>query len=73
MVSPFGGDSVLRVDPMLVYRHIPNKEALLDLTVERMRSAMVLAEDWRPSLPNTDVCSRPTPTCWRWKPAGQTL
>jgi len=34
--------SDLGIDPMMIYRHIPNKDALLDLTVERMRSNMVL-------------------------------
>ena len=34
--------SALGVDPMMIYRHVPNKEALLDLTVERMRSGMAL-------------------------------
>lgn len=36
--------SDLGVDPMMIYRHVPNKEALLDLTVERMRSKMALAD-----------------------------
>jgi AcrR family transcriptional regulator len=34
--------AALRVDPMMIYRHVPDKEALLDLTVEHMRSGMVL-------------------------------
>lgn len=32
--------AALRIDPMALYRHVPNKEALLDLTVERMRAEM---------------------------------
>lgn len=35
------GDA-LGVDPMMIYRHVRNKEALLNLTVERMRSEMDL-------------------------------
>ena len=27
---------------MMIYRHVPNKETLLDLTLERLRSGMVL-------------------------------
>ncbi len=33
--------AALGIDPMMIYRHIPNKETLLDLTLERMRSRMV--------------------------------
>jgi AcrR family transcriptional regulator len=36
--------AALGVEAMALYRHVPNKEALLDLTVERMRSEMDLAE-----------------------------
>lgn len=38
------GDA-LGVDAMMIYRHVANKEALLDLTVERMRSEMDLAAE----------------------------
>lgn len=34
--------AALGVEAMALYRHVPNKEALLDLTVERMRSEMRL-------------------------------
>lgn len=34
--------AALGVDPMMIYRHVHNKEALLDLTVEWMRSGMAL-------------------------------
>lgn len=34
--------AALGVDPMMIYRHVPSKEVLLDLTVERMRSGMAL-------------------------------
>jgi AcrR family transcriptional regulator len=34
--------AALGVDPMMIYRHVPDKETLLDLTVEHMRSSMVL-------------------------------
>lgn len=34
--------AALGVDPMMIYRHVPSKEALLDLTVERVRSGMAL-------------------------------
>jgi TetR/AcrR family tetracycline transcriptional repressor len=34
--------AALGVEAMALYRHVPNKEALLDLTVERMRSEMQL-------------------------------
>lgn len=30
------------IDPMMIHRHVPDKETLLDLTVERMRSGMIL-------------------------------
>lgn len=33
-----GGD--LGVDPMMIYRHVPDKESLLDLMLERVRSQM---------------------------------
>ena len=33
-----GGD--LGVDPMMIYRHIPDKDTLLDLMLERVRSRM---------------------------------
>ena len=33
-----GGD--LGVDPMMIYRHVPDKESLLDLMLERVRSKM---------------------------------
>lgn len=36
--------AALGVEAMALYRHVPNKETLLDLTVERMRSEMDLAE-----------------------------
>ena len=36
--------AALGVEAMALYRHVPNKEALLDLTVERMRSEMLLPE-----------------------------
>jgi len=36
--------STLGVEAMALYRHVPNKDALLDLTVERMRSEMRLEE-----------------------------
>ncbi len=36
--------AALGVDPMMLYRHVPNKEALLDLTVDRMRSEMRFAD-----------------------------
>lgn len=36
--------AALGVEAMALYRHVPNKEALLDLTVERMRSEMDLTE-----------------------------
>jgi AcrR family transcriptional regulator len=38
------GDA-LGVDAMMVYRHVANKEALLNLTVERMRSEMDLGAE----------------------------
>lgn len=34
--------AALGIDPMMVYRHVRDKDALLDLTVEHMRSGMVL-------------------------------
>lgn len=34
--------AALGIDPMMIYRHVPNKKTLLDLTVEHMRSSMVL-------------------------------
>jgi AcrR family transcriptional regulator len=34
--------AALGVEAMALYRHVPNKEALLDLTVEQMRSEMHL-------------------------------
>jgi TetR/AcrR family transcriptional regulator, tetracycline repressor protein len=37
------GDAV-GVEAMSLYKHVPNKEALLDLTVERMRSEMLLPD-----------------------------
>jgi AcrR family transcriptional regulator len=43
------GDAV-GVEAMSLYKHVPSKEALLDLTVERMRSEMLLPDplpaDW---------------------------
>jgi len=36
--------AALGVEAMALYRHVPNKEALLDLTVERMRAEMLLPE-----------------------------
>jgi AcrR family transcriptional regulator len=43
------GDAV-GVEAMSLYKHVPNKEVLLDLTVERMRSEMLLPDplpvDW---------------------------
>lgn len=36
--------AALEVEAMALYRHVPNKDALLDLTVERMRSEMRLVE-----------------------------
>jgi len=37
--------SALGVEAMALYRHVPNKDALLDLTVDRMRSEMRIADD----------------------------
>jgi len=37
--------SALGVEAMALYRHVPNKDTLLDLTIDRMRSEMRLAED----------------------------
>lgn len=37
-----GGE--LGVDPMMVYRHVSDKDALLDLVLERVRSEMVLPD-----------------------------
>lgn len=34
----------LGVDPMMIYRHVPNKEGLLDLALERMRREMSLPD-----------------------------
>ena len=43
------GDAV-GVEAMSLYKHVPNKEVLLELTVERMRSEMRLPDplpvDW---------------------------
>jgi TetR/AcrR family transcriptional regulator, tetracycline repressor protein len=37
--------SALGVEAMALYRHVRNKDALVDLTVDRMRSEMRLADD----------------------------
>jgi AcrR family transcriptional regulator len=38
--------AALGVEAMALYRHVPNKEALLDRTVERMRSELRLEEPY---------------------------
>ena len=40
--------AALGVEAMTLYYHVPNKEALLDLTVERMRSEMRLPDPLPP-------------------------
>ena len=36
--------STLGVDPMMIYRHVPDKAGLLDLALERVRDEMRLPE-----------------------------